>query len=158
MFDKILKQIHKKLLKQKKTVAIAESCTGGLLSYLLTETPGSSKYLLQGIVAYSNASKTKILNVPAKTISKYGAVSHNVAVLMAENIRKKTNSDFALSITGIAGPTGGTQTKPVGTVFICLSDKNKTIYREFIFRGNRKAIRKKSAQQALRLLCARLLL
>jgi len=156
MFAKILKQLHKKLLERKETVAVAESCSGGLLSYLLTDTPGSSKYFLLGVVAYSNTSKEKILDIPAKTIGKYTAVSAQVAVLMAKNVRKKAKSEFGLSITGIAGPAGATVNKPVGTVFICLSDKNKNNCRRFSFRGSRQAIRKKSAQEALRLLCARL--
>ncbi|MDD5465916.1 MAG: CinA family protein [Candidatus Omnitrophica bacterium] len=153
---KILKQAHKKLLEKKKTVAVAESCSGGLLSYLLTDIPGSSRYFLLGVVAYSNNSKEKILNIPAKTIARYTAVSGRVAALMAENVRKKAKSDFGLSITGIAGPAGATANKPVGTVFICLSDKNKTNCRKFSFRGNRRQIRKRSAEEALRLLCARL--
>lgn len=156
MSDKILKQVHKKLLNRKKTVAVAESCSGGLLSCLLTEISGSSGYFILGIVAYSNSSKQIILNIPAKTIAKYSAVSAQVAVLMAKNVRKKAKSDFGLSITGIAGPTGATANKPIGTVFICLSDKNEDNCRKFLFRGNRQDIRKKSAQEALRLLCARL--
>lgn len=156
MANEISKQAHKKLLVRGKTIAVAESCTGGLLSCLLTEIPGSSKYFLLGITAYSNSAKEKILNIPPKIIAKYGAVSANVAILMAENIRKKSKSDFALSITGIAGPVGAMTNKPVGTVFICLSSKNKNICRRFSFRGSRQDIRKKSAYQALRLLCAHL--
>ncbi len=156
MLNKILKQVHKKLLEQEKTVAVAESCSGGLLSSLLTDISGSSGYFLLGVVAYSNSSKEIILDIPAQTIAKYTAVSSQVAVLMAKNVRKKAKSDLALSITGIAGPTGATANKPVGTVFVCLSDKNKNDCRKFSFRGNRQDIRKKSAQEALRLLCARL--
>jgi len=156
MPDKILKQVHEKLLEQEKTIAVAESCSGGLLSSLLTDISGSSGYFLLGVVAYSNSSKEIILHIPAKTIAKYTAVSAQVAVLMAKNVRKKAKSDLALSITGIAGPAGATANKPVGTVFICLSDKNKNNCRKFLFRGSRQNIRKKSAQEALRLLCARL--
>jgi len=156
MLSKILKQIHKKLLNNKKTVSVAESCSAGLLANLLTSLPGSSNYFLLGIVAYSNKSKTKLLNIPAKKIAKFQAVSKQIATLMAKNIRKKIKADFGLSITGIAGPTGATFAKPIGTVFICLSDKNKEICRKFSFKGSRQDIRKKSAYQALRLLCARL--
>ena len=156
MFEKIIKQIHNKLLGQKKTISLAESCTGGLLSNLLTSIPGSSGYFLSGIVAYSNRSKQIFLGIPAKTIARYGAVSRNVAILMAQNIRKKTNADFGLSTTGIAGPTGATKNKPIGTVFICLSKKSRNICLEFSFRGSRLDIRKESAQSALRLLCAHL--
>jgi len=154
MLNKVHKQIHNKLVKQRKTIAVAESCTGGLLSCLLTDIAGSSKYFLLGVVAYSNKSKETILNIPLKTITKYGAVSSKVAILMAKNIRKKINSDFGLSITGIAGPAGATLNKPVGTVFICLSHKNRNICRKLFFRGKRQDIRKKSAYEALRLLCA----
>lgn len=156
MPDKILKRIHKKLLNNKKTVSVAESCTGGLLSNLLTNLSGSSNFFLLGVVAYSNKSKTILLNIPAKKIAKYGAVSAQIATLMANNIRKKSKADFGLSITGIAGPTGATYAKPIGTVFICLSEKNKKICQKFSFKGSRQDIRKKSAYQTLRLLCARL--
>lgn len=156
MLDKIIKQAHKKLTHNAKTISVAESCTGGLLSSLLTVLPGSSRYFLLGIVTYSNKSKEKILNIPVKTIARYGAVSRNVAVLMAKNVRKKINSDFGLSITGIAGPAGATVKKPLGTVFIALSYKNKNICRRFTFAGSRQNIRKQSAQGALRLLCAHL--
>ncbi|MDO8489373.1 MAG: CinA family protein [Candidatus Omnitrophota bacterium] len=172
MFNKIIKQTHNKLLSSAKTISIAESCTGGLLSSILTQTPGSSKYFLLGVATYSNRSKELILNIPAHIIIKYGAVSEKIAILMAKNIRKKINSDFGLSITGIAGPvrsgnprretsnkSGPAETtlnKPVGTVFIGLSYKNKNICRRFSFRGKRDEIRKKSAYEALRLLCAHL--
>jgi nicotinamide-nucleotide amidase len=156
MIDKILTKIHKKLLKQEKTLAVAESCTGGLLCGRLTENPGASGYFLLGIVAYSNNSKEKILQVPARLISRYGAVSRQVAVSMARNIRRKANADLGISITGLAGPGGSTMNKPVGTVFICLSAKNKDTCRLFSFQGSRQVIRKKAIQGALRLLCAHL--
>ena len=156
MFKKIIDQIHNELLQQQKTISLAESCTGGLLASLLTSQPGSSRYFLSCIVTYSNKSKETLLAIPAKTIIKYGSVSSNVAKLMAKNIRKKTKPDLGLSITGIAGPSGATINKPVGLVFICLSYKNKNICRAFNFKGNRQNIRKKSTQEALRLLCAHL--
>jgi nicotinamide-nucleotide amidase len=156
MVDKIIKQIHNQLRKQVKTISVAESCSGGLLSNHLTSQPGSSAYFLLGVVSYSNKSKEMILNIPAKIIARYGAVSRQVAILMAKNIRKKTHSDFGLSITGIAGPTGATPAKPVGTIYICLSGKNQNICRKFNFSGNRENIRKRSTQEALRLLCAHL--
>ncbi|MFA5200685.1 MAG: nicotinamide-nucleotide amidohydrolase family protein [Candidatus Omnitrophota bacterium] len=156
MFRKKLREIHNKLLTGKKTVSVAESCTGGLVSSLLTSESGSSGYFLLGVVAYSNKSKEKILGIPAKIIKKYGAVSCHVAKLMAENIRKKAGSDFGVSITGIAGPGGALKNKPVGTVFIGLSKKNKNICKEFLFCGNRQNIRNKSAREALHLLCAHL--
>jgi len=152
MYNKLLKQIHKKLLKKGKTIAIAESCTGGGLSSLLTSLAGSSGYFILGVVTYSNKSKEMILNIPAKTLNNYGAVSRQVAKLMAQNIRKKTNTDFGLSVTGIAGPSGATIQKPVGTVFIALANRNKTLYREFLLPGKREKIIKKSIQKALDLL------
>jgi PncC family amidohydrolase len=156
MLKRIIKQIHHKLLHNQKTISVAESCTGGLVCDSLTCSSGSSAYFILGLVAYSNRSKETILNIPAKIIAKYGAVSSNVAILMAENIRKKMRTDFGLSITGIAGPTGATKNKPTGTVFICLAKENKNICLKFYFRGNRLAIRKKAVYQALRLLCAHL--
>jgi nicotinamide-nucleotide amidase len=156
MLKQVTQQIHNRLTRQKKTTAVAESCTGGQISSLLTSLPGSSDYFLLGVVAYSNKSKEMILGIPAKIIAKYGAVSPQVAILMAKNIRKKTSADFGLSVTGIAGPTGATPAKSVGTVYICLSGKNRNICRKFNFQGNRKNIRKESTHEALRLLCAHL--
>ena len=152
MFNKIILKIHKKLLKKEKTIATAESCSGGLLASLLTSLSGSSNYFIFGAVTYSNKSKEIILDIPAKIITHYGAVSREVARLMAQNIRKKTHTDFGLSITGIAGPTGATANKPVGTVFIAFADKNKTLCRLFRFSGKRESIRKKTVGEALRLL------
>jgi nicotinamide-nucleotide amidase len=156
MLNKITKQAHNQLRQQRKTISVAESCSGGLLSSLLTSQPGSSDYFLLGIVAYSNRSKEIILGIPEKIIASYGAVSRKVAILMAKNIRNKIHADFGLSITGIAGPTGATPGKPVGTVYICISGKNKNICRKFNFPGSRANIRKRSTQEALRLLCAHL--
>ena len=156
MYNKLLKQIHKKLLKKRRTIAIAESCTGGGLSSLLTSLAGSSGYFILGVITYSNKSKEMILNIPVKTLNNYGAVSHQVAKLMAQNIRKKTNSDFGLSVTGIAGPSGGTIQKPVGTVFIAFANRNKTLFREFLLPGKRENIIKKSIKKALDLLYAQI--
>ena len=156
MLNKLSKQINNKLIKHKKTISVAESCTGGLLSSLLTKHPGASIYFLLGVVAYSNNSKNKILGIHEKIIKKYGAVSDKVAILMAKNIRKKINADFGISITGIAGPTGTTALKPKGTVYIGLSAKNKIICRLFLLSGNREEIRKNAALKAMRLLSANL--
>ncbi|MEI6831396.1 MAG: CinA family protein [Candidatus Omnitrophota bacterium] len=167
MLNKTAKQLHNKLIKHKITIAVAESCTGGLLSSLLTKYPGASAYFLLGVVAYSNNSKKKILGIPEKIINKYGAVSNKVALLMARNIRKKINADFGISITGIAspvnaqhfygaGPTGATAIKPKGTVYIGLSFKNKTFSRLFLFPGRREDIRKHAALKAMRILSANL--
>jgi nicotinamide-nucleotide amidase len=152
MFKKIIEKIHNRLIRQAKTIAVAESCTGGQLSSFLSSLPGSSNYFLLGVVTYSNKSKEMILDIPSKTISSYGAVSQPIAILMAKNIRKITHADFGLSITGIAGPAGATAAKPVGTVFIALATKNKTLCRLFLLPGQREDIRKKSVGEALRLL------
>ncbi len=156
MLKKITQQIHTRLHKLARTISVSESCSGGLLASLLTSLPGSSAYFLLGVVTYSNKSKEIILGVPAKIIARYGAVSVQVARLMAQNIRKKARADFGLSITGIAGPGGATPAKSIGTVYICLSAKNKNTCRKFNFLGRRQNVRKKAVQEALRLLCAHL--
>ena len=156
MLNRTAKQLHNKLIKHKQTISIAESCTGGLLSSLLSKYPGASAYFLLGVVVYSNKSKREILKIPEKIINKYGAVSNKVAVLMAKNIRKKINADFGISLTGIAGPKGATRLKPKGTVFIGLSTKNKTFSKLFLLPGGREAIRKNATLKAMRLLSANL--
>ena len=156
MLNGISKLAHDKLIERGKTIAIAESCSGGKLASELIRYPGASRFFILGVVAYSNKSKVAILGVPEKLISKYGAVSKQVAGSMARNIRRKVKADLGLSITGLAGPAGASPKKPIGLVFICLADKNKNICRKFHFRGNRQDIRKKATQEALRLLCAHL--
>jgi len=156
MQNKILVKIHNKLLSREKTIAVAESCSGGMLSAELTKNPGASGYFLLGVTAYSNKSKQKILKIPAKLISNYGAVSRQVAISMAKNIRKISKADLGISITGLAGPAGASANKPIGTVFICLVSKKINTCRKFYFSGNREEIRNKTTQEALRLLCAHL--
>jgi PncC family amidohydrolase len=150
--ERIVKQAHMLLIKEQKTIALAESCTGGLLSKLLTDNPGSSKYLILGVTAYSNTAKNKLLKIPASLIVKYGAVSKAVADEMAKKVRKIAKADLGIGITGIAGPTGGTKYKPLGNVFISVQSKNKKTCKEFHFKGTRAEIREKSALEALRLL------
>ncbi len=145
-------QVHDLLIKNKKTIAVAESCTGGGLSNLLTRVTGSSQYFILGVVAYSNGAKKNILKIPHSIIVKYGAVSKNVARLMAKSIRKIAKTDLGIGITGIAGPAGGTIQKPVGTVFIAIDSKNKRICKKSHLRGNRVAIRKGAALETLELL------
>ena len=110
------------LTEKKLTIAVAESCTGGLITNRLTDVSGSSDYLERGLVTYSNAAKISMLGVPAEIIEKHGAVSEETARLMAEGVRKLAGTDLGLSSTGIAGPTGGSKEKPVGTVYIALAD------------------------------------
>ena len=150
--EPLINQIHKLLIKNKKTLAVAESCTGGLLSYLLTSISGSSKYFILGLVVYSNKSKTSILNIPVPTITQKGTVSKEVAERISQSVRKLAKTDFGIGLTGIAGPTGGTIHKPVGTVFISVNSKKQKICQEFHFQGSRKHIQKAAALKALQLL------
>ncbi|MFC1666717.1 competence/damage-inducible protein A [Candidatus Omnitrophota bacterium] len=145
------------LLNAKKTLSIAESCTGGLLGDRITSVPGSSRYFRTGIVVYSNESKNKILNIPLKTIKRYGAVSKKVAGLMAKNVRVLAETDIGIGISGIAGPGGGAKKKPVGLVYVALSTNKKTISKEFHFLGQRKIVKYKAAQAALDMLRLELL-
>ena len=148
----IVKATHKKLIGLKKTVAVAESCTGGLVSALLTSFSGSSAYFILGITAYSNQSKSGLLKLPLKLLRKKGAVSKETACGLACSVRALARSDFGIGITGIAGPAGGTKTKPVGTVFISVSGKKLTLCKKFLFPGNRTSIRKQAALAALKML------
>tara|TARA_B100000686_G_scaffold102695_1_gene109986 strand:+ start:3296 stop:4549 length:1254 start_codon:yes stop_codon:yes gene_type:complete len=125
------------LIKNKKTLSIAESCSGGYLSHLVTSIPGSSKYFSGSVVAYSNNIKINNLNVNKKNIEKFGAVSKEVVEEMATNVRKKFNSSIGISTSGIAGPSGGTENKPVGTVWIGYSDKNKTLSKKLLLTNRR---------------------
>src|SRR5919205_2364052 len=139
------------------TLAVAESCTGGLISQRLTEVPGSSVYFMEGVVAYSNDAKTRSLGVDAELIQKHGAVSSEVAEAMAEGVRRRADTDFGLSATGIAGPSGGTEEKPVGLVYIALSDDAHTEHRKLMLPGDRHLIRWRASQFALDLLRRRLI-
>ena len=152
IMQNLIKQAHLRLLKSGRTIATAESCTGGLLSSLLTQLPDSSRYFILGVTTYSNKAKQVILKIPLSIIRKKGAVSKETALLMAQNVRKLAETDFGISITGIAGPGGGTARKPVGTVFIAFSAKNKSACKKFLFRGNRSSVRKQACSKALQLL------
>jgi nicotinamide-nucleotide amidase len=126
------------LIKKKMTLAVAESCTGGLISNRLTDVAGSSAFLERSVITYSNAAKVNLLGVPTVVIEKHGAVSEETARLMAEGVRKIAGTDLGLSSTGIAGPTGGSKDKPVGTVYLALSDSAQTICAHHVFRWDRK--------------------
>jgi nicotinamide-nucleotide amidase len=134
---------------KQQTVAVAESCTGGLLSQRLTSVSGSSRSFLGGAVVYSNELKTEFANVPPELIAQFGAVSTEVAEALAQGIRQRTGATIGVGITGIAGPTGGTEEKPVGLVYIALSQGDKTQSLECNFRGDRERIRLFASQQAL---------
>lgn len=139
------------------TLAVAESCTGGLVAQRLTETPGSSAYLMEGVVAYSNEAKIRTLGVDPELIKEHGAVSAEVAEAMAEGVRRHADTDFGISVTGIAGPGGGTSEKPVGLVYIALSDDAHTEHRKLMLPGDRHLIRWRASQAALDLLRRRLI-
>jgi nicotinamide-nucleotide amidase len=148
-----------RLLKQRKqTLATAESCTGGLIANSITNVSGASEVFLAGYVTYANSAKNDILNVDSKLIDKHGAVSEAVARSMAEGARARAVSTFGLATTGIAGPTGGSDEKPVGTVYIALaSGDSETVVRKFRFPTDRETFKQLAAQAALDLLRRRLL-
>ncbi len=148
-----LEEVVGRLLRtQKKTLAVAESCTGGLLGDRITDVPGSSDYFLQGIVAYSNQAKIDALGVKPSILKQKGAVSSEAAQAMAQGIRKKARSDYGLGITGIAGPSGGSPQKPVGLVYIALAWDKGTIVSRNTFLGNREKIKFQASQKALDML------
>lgn len=137
------------LQMRNSTLAAAESCTGGLLAERITSISGSSRYFVGGAVVYSNELKTQFADVPSELIAKHGAVSREVAASLAEGIRKRCESTLGVSITGVAGPTGGTEEKPVGLVYVGLASEGRTEVVERKFPGDRKRIRWFSSQQAL---------
>ena len=151
--DELLEnKIGELLLTNKLTISVAESCTGGLLASMITDVSGSSKYFIGGICTYSNESKINILGVNKETIEKYGAVSEETAMEMAEKVRNKFGSDIGISTTGIAGPKGGTGLKPVGLVWIGYSDKNKTFAKKYMFGNNRGRTKLRSSYMAMEIL------
>jgi len=150
--------VGRELVKRGLTLAVAESCTGGLIGHRLTQVAGSSAYVDRGAICYSNRAKTEMLGVPSKLIAQQGAVSKAVAAAMARGIRERANVSVGLSVTGIAGPGGATETKPVGLVYIGLDDgTGRPITQEFRFHGDRNVIKQRSSQAALDLLRRRLL-
>jgi len=143
--QKIVKLLNKKRLK----ISFVESCTGGLLSSSITSISGSSKVFTLGLVTYSNKAKTNILKVPEKTIIKYGAVSYETCLSMVKNLNKISKTNISVSITGIAGPNGGTKQKPVGLVYIGIKKGSKTIIKMNLFKNkNRNSIQKSTVNQA----------
>jgi nicotinamide-nucleotide amidase len=135
--DKMEKLIGDLLIKKNLKLAVAESCTGGNISFLIVNIPGSSEYYLGGVCTYANDAKQKMLGIKKETLESYGAVSEKTAIEMAEGARKEFKADVAISTTGIAGPAGGTEAKPVGLVYIGYSDKNKSFAQKFYFGDNR---------------------
>ncbi|MBS1491877.1 MAG: competence/damage-inducible protein A [Bacteroidetes bacterium] len=156
--EEILEEIIGKLLTKKKfSIAVAESCTGGMISSRITDVSGSSEYFKGGMVTYSNKSKVKFLDVKKKTLTKYGAVSEKTAKQMAEGVRRHFKTDIGISTTGIAGPTGGSDEKPVGLVYIGYSDKKNTFAKKFLFGNFRDRNKKRAAQMALEIVRKELL-
>jgi nicotinamide-nucleotide amidase len=149
--DRLEEKIGKLLLELGKNVSVAESCTGGLVSHRITNIAGSSKYYNGGVISYSNQSKIDVLHVSPETIQKFGAVSRQTATEMAIGVRRLFGTDLGIAVTGIAGPDGGSVEKPLGLVYVCLSDEDKIICEQFNFDGSREEIKRKSADAALRL-------
>jgi nicotinamide-nucleotide amidase len=145
------------LTRRGRTVALAESCTGGFIANQITNVPGASAVFPGGIVAYGNEAKKTFLGVRAKTLAEHGAVSEATARAMAEGALKKTGADFAVAVTGIAGPGGGTKSKPVGTVFIALAGGGNTVVERKLNPFGREPFKRATANQALTLLHRRLL-
>jgi len=150
--DRLEKVIGDLLRRKGKTLAVAESCTGGLISKMLTDIPGSSLFLNEGVTTYSNESKVYRLGVKPSTLKRFGGVSSQVAEEMALGLKKRTSVDFTISVTGIAGPEGGLPEKPVGLVYIACSGPEGTKVKEFRFNGDRDWIRHRSALMALEML------
>jgi nicotinamide-nucleotide amidase len=145
-----MEEVVGELLKRSgKTLSLAESCTGGLIGQRLTEVSGSSAYFIESAVTYANEAKIKTLNVSSEIIEKYGAVSAQTAEAMAQGMREKAQTDFAISVTGIAGPTGGTEEKPVGTIFIGYADSAQVKSLKIVLPGDRYLIRWRASQAAL---------
>jgi nicotinamide-nucleotide amidase len=159
--EETLESVIARLLTERgETLALAESCTGGLLAKRLTDGPGASAYLIEGLVTYSNEAKERLLGVSEALLVEHGAVSELVACAMAEGVRKTAGADYGLSVTGVAGPAGGTGEKPVGLIFVGLSDEEGTVAEKLdlsTWKGSRQAIRERSANRAFDLLRHRIL-
>jgi len=146
-------KLVKKLIQKKLTISLAESCTGGMLSSIITSISGSSKVFHLGLITYSNKAKMNILKVPKKIISKYGAVSNECCLSMVKNLSKISKAGISVSITGIAGPNGGTKLKPVGLVYIGIKRGNKIIIKKNLFKSqNRISIQKASVITSLKII------
>ena len=151
-FEKTLNNLSKILVDKNLKLSLCESCTGGLISKICTDYSGSSKWFLGSIVTYSNDMK-EVIGVNQETLEKYGAVSENTAQEMSLATLAFTNSDICLSVTGIAGPNGGSDEKPVGTVYFSYSDKySSSITKKIIFKGSRKEIRYRAAKESIQII------
>jgi PncC family amidohydrolase len=148
------KVVGRLLTEQKLTIALAESCTGGLIAHRLTDVPGSSAYFIGGVVSYANEAKEQMLGVSHQTLQQYGAVSEETAREMARGVRRLLQTDVTLAVTGIAGPSGGTPEKPVGLTYIALTAGNFEHCERHLWKGDRQANKEQSAEAALGMLRA----
>ena len=150
---KLSQKIVRLLTKKRLKISLAESCTGGLLSSSITSISGSSKVFTIGLVTYSNQSKISILKVPINIIRKHGAVSYEACLSMVKNINKISKTNISVSVTGIAGPNGGTKKKPLGLVFIGIKKDNKTLVRKYLFKNKKRtSIQRAAVNKALNLI------
>tara|TARA_B100001173_G_scaffold307850_1_gene317083 strand:+ start:57 stop:527 length:471 start_codon:yes stop_codon:yes gene_type:complete len=150
---KLSQKLVKLLNKKKLKISFAESCTGGLLSSYITSISGSSKVFTLGLVTYSNQAKIKILKVPKRIIMKHGAVSYETCLSMVKNLYKISKTNISMSITGVAGPKGGTKQKPIGLVYIGIKKGNKTLIKKFFFKSKkRNLIQKATVNQAFKMI------
>ena len=150
---KLSKKIVKLLKKKKLKISFVESCTGGLLASSITSISGSSKVFTLGLVTYSNQAKINVLKVPKRIITKYGAVSHEACLSMVKNLDRISKTDISISITGVAGPKGGTKKKPVGLVYIGIKKGSKTLIKKYIFKNKKRlSIQKSTVNKALSLI------
>ena len=154
MWEKINKQseiLFHNCLEKKLTITTAESCTGGMIASSIVSVSGSSAIFKSSVVTYSNEMKSKILNIPLKSINENGAVSKVIAYTMAYNVLNLMNSDISIAVTGIAGPGGGSKNKPVGLVYIGIGTKQNIVTKRYLFKGNRLKIRQETTLEALKL-------
>lgn len=150
-FIKLATELGKKLQQQGLTLAVAESCTGGGISHIMTEIAGSSQWFDRGFITYSDCAKIEMLGVCQQTLEQFGAVDAHTALEMVQGVLKNSHANCAIAVTGIAGPGGGSVEKPVGTVFIAWHNKNtEPVIRQYMFTGNRQQIRQQSIVQALK--------
>ena len=149
----LIKNILNRLIKKRIKISIAESCTGGLLSSCITSISGSSKVFTLGLITYSNLTKISILKVPKKIIMKHGAVSYETCLSMVKNLNKISKTNISVSITGVAGPKGGTKKKPIGLVYIGIKKGNKTLVKKHLFKNKKRiSIQRTTVNKALNLI------
>ncbi|MBN2121035.1 MAG: CinA family protein [Candidatus Omnitrophica bacterium] len=150
---RLSKKLGQLLRKKKLTLACAESCSGGLLSSVITDIVGSSDYFVLGVVTYSKIQKEKLLKISKVILRKYSPVSTEVAICMAKHIMRIAKTDIGVGITGFAGPTGGTPKNPKGTVYIAVAVKDRVLAKRHLFKGGRIQVKRKAVEKALRLVC-----